>query len=63
MFKGYKNHLLYKDTTNKTIDSLYTISKCKKCNKLNPIVQSPAVQNIQRCMFCSQPFYVIKDNR
>lgn len=60
MFKGYKNHLIYKDKTNKTIDSLAHISKCSKCHKLNPVLQSPALNNIQICLYCRNPFYIIK---
>ena len=60
MFKGYRNHMIYKDKTNKSIDSLYHISKCSKCHKLNPILQSPAINNIQICLYCRNPFYIIK---
>jgi len=62
MFKGYRNKLFYKDPYNKTINhSLFPqISKCSKCNKLNQITVSPFLQNIYRCMYCGQPFYIVK---
>jgi ribosomal protein S27E len=65
MFKGYRNHLLNKDTTNKNIASLLKekIVKCVKCNKLNPILYSPALSNVRICMYCGNPFYVIKDDK
>jgi ribosomal protein S27E len=61
MFKGYRNHMFSKDTTNKSVATLNRIVKCIKCNKLNPIVYSPAINNIRICMYCGNPFYVIKD--
>ena len=60
MFRGYRNHLFYKDRTNKNISSLSHINKCSKCSKLNPSLQSPALNNIQMCMYCGNPFYIIK---
>ena len=60
MFKGYKNHLFYKDRTNKTINSLAHINKCPKCLKLNPSLHSPALNNIQFCLYCGNPFYIIR---
>ncbi len=62
MFKGYRNHLFFKDTTNKNVSTLPQVSKCTKCHKLNPITQSPAANNIHVCYFCSQPFYIVKPN-
>ena len=47
MFKGYKNFLLYKDNTNKTVIAHPQIIKCSKCSKMNPIIISPVIQNIQ----------------
>ena len=58
MYKGYRNHLFYKDKTNKGINSFLT--KCTKCLKLNPILHSPALNNIQMCLYCGNPFYIIK---
>jgi len=65
MFKGYRNHLFSKDTTNKSIavSLKEKIVKCTKCSKLNPIVYSPAINNIRICMYCGNPFYVIKDSK
>ncbi len=60
MFKGYRNHLFYKDRTNKTIRNLAHMNKCTKCSKLNPSLQSPAQNNIQNCLYCGTPFYIIK---
>jgi len=60
MFKGYRNHLFYKDRTNKNINSFPYISKCSKCNNLNPVAHSPAAINMQLCMYCGNPFYIIK---
>lgn len=60
MFKGYRNHIKCKNTTNKNIISLPQVSMCRKCNKFNPIIQSPAQSNISKCLFCGQPYYIIK---
>lgn len=54
MYKGYRNR------TNKGIDKLNHINKCLKCHKFNPSLQSPALNNIQLCMYCGNPFYIIK---
>ena len=63
MYKGYKNHLLNKDRTNKTVHNLAHINKCSKCGKLNPSLYSPALNNIQICLYCGNPFYIIRDQR
>jgi len=60
MYKGYRNHLFYKNKTNKTVDSLPFITKCNKCSKLNNIIRSPVVSNIQTCSYCGNPFYILK---
>ena len=60
MYKGYRKHLFYKDQTNKSVNSLAHINKCSKCLKFNPILQSPAINNIQMCLYCGNPFYIIK---
>jgi hypothetical protein len=60
MFRGYRNYLFYKDRTNKNINTLSHINTCSKCLKLNPSLQSPALNNIQTCMYCGNPFYIIK---
>jgi hypothetical protein len=60
MFKGYRNRLQELDITNKTIGLLPHINKCQKCKKLNPSLQSPALHNIQLCLYCGNPFYLIK---
>ena len=38
MYKGYKNHLFYKDQTNKSITSLHHFKKCSKCAKVIPVL-------------------------
>ena len=63
MYKGYRNHLFYKDQTNKSVVSLPHFKKCSKCSKLNPILHSPALNNIQTCMYCGNPFYIIKPEK
>lgn len=67
MFKGYRNHLLNKDRTNKSISSLAHINKCVKCGKLNPSINQPIASrnyvipnNIQNCLYCGNPFYIIR---
>lgn len=60
MYKGYRNLLLSKDKTNKGVNSLDHINKCVKCQRLNPSLHSPALNNIQKCLFCGNPFYIIK---
>jgi hypothetical protein len=59
MFKGYKNRLLEK---NKRIHDLGYVTKCSRCLKLNPTLYSPASNNIQNCLFCGNPFYIIKSS-
>ncbi len=56
MFKGYRNRKLIKTG----VQSLDHINKCKKCNLLNPSLHSPAINNIQHCLFCGNPFYIVK---
>lgn len=67
MFKGYRNHLFYKDRTNKSINNLAHINKCPKCLKFNPSLNTPIINqnyvslnNIQNCLYCGNPFYIIK---
>ena len=60
MFRGYRNHLFYKDRTNKSINSLSHINKCTKCLKFNPSSQRPVLNNIQNCLYCGNPFYIIR---
>ena len=60
MYKGHRNRLLEKDRTNKMLNSLAQVSKCNKCNKLNNILYSPAYNNINVCIYCGNPFYIIK---
>ena len=69
MFRGYKNHLFYKDRTNKSINSLAHMNKCVKCLKFNPSIIPPTSMknyvmpnNIQNCLYCGNPFYIIKSN-
>ena len=70
MFRGYRNHLFYKDRTNKSINSLAHINKCPKCLKFNPSLQRPVLKegylelnNIQNCLYCGNPFYIIRSNK
>ncbi len=60
MFKGYKNRLISMDRTNKSVSSLDYVNKCGKCKRLNPILHSAALNNVQNCLFCGNPFYIIK---
>ena len=64
MYKGYRDRLLAIDNTlatqNKGVSSLAYINKCSKCKKLNPILHSAALNNVQNCLFCGNPFYIIK---
>jgi len=64
MYKGYRNRLIAIDKSlekqNKGVDSLAHINKCSKCQKLNPSLYSPALRNTQNCLFCGNPFYIIK---
>ena len=62
MFKGYRNHISNKNYTNKNVTSLPQVSKCSKCHKLNPIFFSPALHNTTFCIYCGNPFYIIKSN-
>ena len=60
MYKGYRNLLLSKDKTNKSVSSLEYIYKCIKCRRLNSTLYSSNLHNIQNCLFCGNPFYIIK---
>lgn len=60
MYKGYRERLIAIDQTNKNITSLAHINKCSKCKKLNPSLHSAALKNVQNCLFCGNPFYIVK---
>ena len=60
MFKGYRNRLNALDKTNPTVSSLAHINKCVKCHKLNPSLHPAELNNVQHCLFCGNPFYLIK---
>ena len=60
MYKGYKNLLLYKDDTNKKVTAHPQITKCSKCSKMNQVIVSPVLQNINYCNYCRNPYYIIK---
>ena len=60
MFKCYKNYLLYKYDKNKNVVAHPQILKCSKCSKMNTHIVSPAIQNIQFCNYCRNPYYIIK---
>lgn len=62
MFKGYRNRLLGMDKTNKSVCSLAHINKCSKCKRLNPSLYPAEINNIQNCLFCGNPFYIVKTN-
>jgi hypothetical protein len=63
MYKGYKNRFVELQQTNNRISSLPFINKCAKCARLNPILHSPAFNNVQYCLFCGNPFYIINTNK
>lgn len=63
MYKGYKNILFYKDKTNKSVSSLDHVNTCAKCKRLNPSLHSAALNNVQCCLFCGNPFYIIKSEK
>ena len=60
MFKGYRNRLIAMDKTNKGVRSLDHINKCIKCQRLNPSLHPAAINNVQNCLFCGNPFYIVK---
>jgi len=60
MFKGYRNRLLSLDKTNKGVRLLDHVNKCMKCQRLNPSLHSAALSNVQNCLFCGNPFYIVK---
>ena len=55
MYKGYRNLLLEKNETNKSINTLHHIIKCKKCQKLNYCLHSKLTQY---CLFCGNPLKI-----
>ena len=55
MYKGYRNLLLEKDETNKTLNTLNNIIKCKKCQKLNYYLRSKLRHY---CLFCGNPLNI-----
>ena len=63
MFKGYRNYLLEKNKTNKSLKSLENINKCIKCKRLNSTLYSVTLNNIQNCIFCGNPFYIVKADK
>lgn len=63
MYKGYRNRLLGMDKTNKSVETLDHINKCAKCKRLNPSLHSSALSNVQNCLFCSNPFYIVKSQK
>ena len=60
MFKGFRNQLFYKNTTNKTVSQIPAIVKCSKCRKLNTVISSNSGAIV--CCFCGQPLYIVKPN-
>ena len=64
MYKGYRGRLnAMKNRTDNNVSSLAHINKCAKCQKLNPSLHSSALNNVQNCMFCGNPFYIINSNK
>ncbi len=63
MFKGYRNRLIGMDKTNKSVSSLDHINKCSKCKRLNPSLHPAALNNVQYCLFCGNPFYIVKTEK
>ena len=61
MYKGYRGRLNAMKE-NKNVSSLAHINKCTKCQKLNPSLHSSALNNVQNCMFCGNPFYIVNSN-
>ena len=51
------------DKTNKGVRLLDHINKCIKCQRLNPILHSPVLSNVQNCLFCGNPFYIVKPEK
>lgn len=70
MYKGYRGRLMELNKSlivdksskekNKGVSSLAHINKCSKCQKLNPSLHSSAFNNVQNCLFCGNPFYIVK---
>ena len=60
MFKGYRTRLLSLDKTNKGVRLLDHVNKCIRCQRLNPSLHSAALSNVQNCLFCGNPFYIVK---
>jgi len=56
MYKGYRNLLSEKDTTNKGVNTLHHIIKCKKCQKINYHLYSTLTQY---CLFCGNPLKIL----
>ena len=63
MYRGYKNRLKELNKTNKGVRTLDHINKCIKCQRLNPSLHPSAICNIQFCLFCGNPFYIIKPEK
>ena len=62
MFKCYRNRLIAMGKTNK-VSSLDHVNKCTKCARLNPSLYSAALNNVQCCLFCGNPFYIVKTEK
>ena len=60
MYKGYRNRLLAMDKTINSVSSLAHINKCSKCGRLNPSLHPAAINNVQNCLYCGNPFYIVK---
>ena len=56
MYKGYRNLLSEKYTTNKGVNTLHHIIQCKKCRKINYHLYSTLTQY---CLFCGNPLKIL----
>lgn len=55
MYKGYKNILYYKNPENNNIVS-NKLTKCSKCKKLNPIIDTQ--NKVISCVYCGNPIQI-----
>lgn len=63
MYKGYRNRIYELNKTNKGVRNLDHINKCIKCQRLNPSLHSAAIINLQYCLFCGNPFYIVRSDK
>lgn len=63
MYKGYTNRIPTFHNNYTNIGTLAHINKCTRCKRFNPSLHSPALNNIQNCLFCGNPFYIVKQQK